>query len=65
MSRSLKKVPFVNKKLLERIEALNAANEKKVLKTWSRPSTICVSPIGARVKTDNACVCPRVKRPEP
>ena len=40
MSRSLKKGPFVNKKLLERIEALNAANEKKVLKTWSRASTI-------------------------
>ena len=40
MGRSVKKGPFVNKKLLARIEELNAANEKKVLKTWSRPSTI-------------------------
>ena len=38
MGRSLKKGPFVNKKLLERVEALNAANEKTVLKTWSRSS---------------------------
>jgi small subunit ribosomal protein S19 len=40
MSRSLKKGPFVEKKLFERIEAMNAKNEKKVLKTWSRASTI-------------------------
>ena len=40
MSRSLKKGPFVEKKLFDRIEAKNAKNEKKVLKTWSRASTI-------------------------
>lgn len=40
MSRSLKKGPFVEPKLFARIEAMNAANEKKVLKTWSRASTI-------------------------
>ena len=40
MSRSVKKGPFVEKKLFERIEAMNAKNEKKVLKTWSRASTI-------------------------
>ena len=40
MSRSLKKGPFVEAKLYSRIEAMNAANEKKVLKTWSRASTI-------------------------
>jgi len=40
MSRSLKKGPFVEKKLYDRIEAMNAKNEKKVLKTWSRASTI-------------------------
>ena len=40
MSRSLKKGPFVEKKLFDRIEAMNAKNEKKVLKTWSRASTI-------------------------
>ena len=40
MSRSLKKGPFVEKKLFDRIEAMNQKNEKKVLKTWSRASTI-------------------------
>lgn len=40
MSRSIKKGPFVEKKLYDRIEAMNAKNEKKVLKTWSRASTI-------------------------
>ena len=39
MSRSLKKGPFVDVKLLKAIEAMNEANEKKVIKTWSRPST--------------------------
>ena len=46
MGRSLKKGPFVNKKLLERAEAMNAANEKTVLKTWSRSSTIFPQMIG-------------------
>ena len=40
MSRSLKKAPFVEAKLFARVEAMNAKNEKKVLKTWSRASTI-------------------------
>ena len=40
MSRSVKKGPFVEKKLFDRIEAMNEKNEKKVLKTWSRASTI-------------------------
>ena len=40
MSRSVKKGPFVNAKLLARIEQMNETNEKKVLKTWSRASTI-------------------------
>ena len=46
MSRSLKKGPVGNKKLHARIEALNAVNEKKVLKTWSRPSTIFPQMVG-------------------
>lgn len=46
MGRSLKKGPFVNEKLLKTIEELNAANEKKVLKTWSRPSTIFPQMVG-------------------
>ena len=40
MSRSVKKGPFVEERLFKRITALNDANEKKVLKTWSRSSTI-------------------------
>ena len=40
MSRSLKKGPFVEAKLFDRVCAMNEANEKKVLKTWSRASTI-------------------------
>ena len=40
MSRSLKKPPFVEEKLFNRVEAMNNAGEKKVIKTWSRASTI-------------------------
>ena len=40
MSRSLKKGPFVEEKLYNRIVEMNEKNEKKVLKTWSRSSTI-------------------------
>ena len=40
MSRSLKKAPYVEKKLFDRVCAMNEKNEKKVLKTWSRTSTI-------------------------
>ena len=40
MSRSIKKGPFVNEKLLKRIQEMNGKGEKKVLKTWSRASTI-------------------------
>ena len=40
MSRSLKKAPYVEEKLYTRVCDMNAKNEKKVLKTWSRASTI-------------------------
>jgi small subunit ribosomal protein S19 len=40
MSRSLKKGPYVDAKLLTRVELLNRSGEKRVLKTWSRDSTI-------------------------
>ena len=46
MSRSLKKGPFVSPRLLERIHAMNEANEKKVIKTWSRSSTIFPEMVG-------------------
>ena len=40
MGRSVKKGPYVQPKLLARVKAMNEASEKKVLKTWSRSSTI-------------------------
>ncbi len=40
MSRSIKKGPYVAESLMKKIEALNEANDKKVVKTWSRSSTI-------------------------
>lgn len=46
MGRSLKKGPFVNEKLLRSINELNEANQKKVIKTWSRPSTIFPQMVG-------------------
>lgn len=46
MGRSLKKGPYVEKKLLAKIEAMNEKNEKRVLKTWSRSSTIFPEMIG-------------------
>ena len=46
MSRSIKKGPFVAHHLLKKIDAMNEANEKKVVKTWSRASTILPSFVG-------------------
>jgi small subunit ribosomal protein S19 len=46
MSRSLKKGPFVNYKLLEKVLAMNKTNQKKVIKTWSRASTITPEFVG-------------------
>ena len=46
MSRSVKKGPFVQERLLKRIEAMNEKNEKIVIKTWSRASTIFPQMVG-------------------
>ena len=46
MGRSIKKGPFVDAKLLARVVAMNEKNEKNVLKTWSRSSTIFPQMIG-------------------
>jgi small subunit ribosomal protein S19 len=46
MSRSLKKGPFVDTPLLEKVESMNRANEKKVIKTWSRRSTVVPEMVG-------------------
>ena len=46
MSRSVKKGPYVHPSLLKKVDALNAANDKKVVKTWSRASMILPSFVG-------------------
>ena len=49
MSRSSKKGPWVEERLMRRIEALNAANNKKMLRTWSRASTIFPEMVGHKL----------------
>ncbi|MCX6133512.1 MAG: 30S ribosomal protein S19 [Ignavibacteriales bacterium] len=46
MSRSLKKGPYVDPKLGQKVEALNKSNQKKVIKTWARSSTITPDFVG-------------------
>jgi small subunit ribosomal protein S19 len=53
MGRSLKKGPFVADSLLSKIEKLNARNDKQVLKTWSRASTIVPDMIGHTIAVHN------------
>ncbi len=49
MGRSIKKGPFVDAKLFKKIEAMNEKNEKVVIKTWSRASTIFPEMVGHTV----------------
>jgi small subunit ribosomal protein S19 len=53
MSRSLKKGPFVDTPLLEKIEGMNRAGEKKVFKTWSRRSTVIPEMVGHTLAVHN------------
>ncbi len=46
MSRSIKKGPYIDFRLQKKVDALNAKNEKKVIKTWSRACTITPEMIG-------------------
>ena len=46
MSRSLKKGPFADESLLKKVDAMNAAGDKSVIKTWSRRSTIYPQMVG-------------------
>jgi small subunit ribosomal protein S19 len=46
LSRSSKKGPFVQERLMARVEAMNASGEKRMLKTWSRTSTIFPEMVG-------------------
>ena len=53
MGRSVKKGPFVDSHLERRIDALNAAGDKKVIRTWSRRSTILPEFVGHTVAVHN------------
>ncbi len=53
MPRSVKKGPFIEVKLLNRVEQMNARNERKVIKTWSRRSTISPDFVGHTVAVHN------------
>ncbi len=53
MPRSVSKGPFVDARLLNRIEQMNAGSEKKILKTWSRRSTIVPEMIGHTLAIHN------------
>ena len=53
MSRSLKKGPFVDVPLLEKIEGMNRTNDKKVIKTWSRRSTVVPEMVGHTIAVHN------------
>ena len=53
MSRSLKKGPFVDEKLFNRIVAMNEANNKQIIKTWSRASTIYPEFVGHTIAVHN------------
>jgi small subunit ribosomal protein S19 len=53
MPRSLKKGPFVDSHLQEKVGALNTRNEKKVVKTWSRRSTILPEMVGHTIAVHN------------
>jgi small subunit ribosomal protein S19 len=53
MPRSLKKGPFIDGHLQRKVEALNARNEKKVVKTWSRRSTILPEMVGHTIAVHN------------
>ena len=53
MPRSLKKGPFVDEHLQEKVTAMNTRNEKKVVKTWSRRSTILPDMVGHTIAVHN------------
>ncbi|MCL6546128.1 MAG: 30S ribosomal protein S19 [Bryobacteraceae bacterium] len=53
MGRSLRKGPFCDAHLLEKVAALNAKNEKKVIRTWSRRSTIVPDFVGHTIAVHN------------
>jgi small subunit ribosomal protein S19 len=53
MARSLKKGPYCEQKLLSRIEAMNSSGERRVVKTWSRASTVFPQMVGHTIAVHN------------
>jgi small subunit ribosomal protein S19 len=53
MPRSVKKGPFIEPKLVQRVEEMNSRNEKRVIKTWSRRSTISPEFVGHTIAVHN------------
>ena len=53
MSRSVKKGPYVDEKLLKKVDAMNKSGQKKVIKTWSRSSTITPDFVGLTFAVHN------------
>ena len=53
MARSMKKGPFIDAHLMTKVEAMNQANDKKVIRTWSRRSTIYPEFIGHTLAVHN------------
>jgi small subunit ribosomal protein S19 len=53
MARSMKKGPFIDGHLLKKIDAANATNDRKVIKTWSRRSTVVPEMIGHTIGVHN------------
>jgi small subunit ribosomal protein S19 len=53
MARSISKGPFIDQHLLDKVDALNAASEKKVIKTWSRRSTVVPQMVGHTIAVHN------------
>ena len=53
MPRSIKKGPYINEKLLAKVDIMNARNEKNVIKTWARASTISPDFVGHTIAVHN------------
>ena len=53
MSRSMKKGPFVDDHLLKKVDAANASNDRRVIKTWSRRSTVVPEMVGQTIGVYN------------
>lgn len=53
MSRSIKKGPYIDQKLLRKVEKMNSSNQKRVIKTWARASTISPEFVGHTLAVHN------------